>query len=154
MDPEHNVSPSPLLGNEVLQWALWGWNMDHRCWTRKRHRNKFAELKYNFQNLHPLTFQSAVSQVFRGKGLLFLPFFFLPFWILYFCTVIYSVLSLIICTLYFNICTCFGRHLQNLVLSLFIEIWEPYIDPLCCRQRKYWPPPDPRNFFLYLLFMF
>lgn len=47
------------------------------------------------------------------------------------------ILSLIIFTLYFNICTCFRSHPQKLVLSLLVEIWEPYIGPLCCRQRRY-----------------
>lgn len=80
------------------------------------------------------------SQLFHRslgeKDYYFFPSSSSPFWILYFWAVIYSVLSLIIYTLYFNICTCFGSHLQSLVLSLLIEIWEPYTHPLCCKQRS------------------
>lgn len=83
-----------------------------------------------------------------GKNYYFFPSFSSSFWILVFLTVIYSVLSLVIYTLYFNICTCFGSHVQSLVLSSLNEIWEPYIYPLCCRQRKYWAPPDPIHFFV------
>lgn len=92
------------------------------------------------------------SQLFRKslgeKDYYFFPSSSSPFSILYFWTVIYSVLSLIIYTLYFNICTSFGSHLQSLVLSLLVEIREPYVDPLCCRQRKYWVPPGPMHFFV------
>lgn len=71
--PEHNVSPSPLLGNEVLQWALQGWNMGCRCWTREGYRNKFVELKYNFQNLFPFDISVSCSTSHWGKKkLLFL----------------------------------------------------------------------------------
>lgn len=80
------------------------------------------------------------SQLFHRslgeKDYYFFPSSSSPFWILYFWAVIYSVLSLIIYTLSFNICTCFGSHLQSLVLSLLIEIWEPYTHPLCCKQRS------------------
>ena len=75
----------------------------------------------------PLTFQSAVPQAFGEKrDCCFFPSPSSPhFLILYFWTILYLLLSLIICTLCFNICLHFGSHLQSLALSSLVEMWQP-----------------------------
>lgn len=73
--------------------------MGCRCWTTEQDRNKFAELKYNFQNLHPFDISVSCSASLWGKKetavSLSSPSLFLT---LYFWTIFYSILSLVICT--------------------------------------------------------